>query len=298
MLARRLLFSSLFFAAAVTAAKPETLSVIGFNVESGGADPTVVDDIIADAEGIDIWGISEVQNDQWANLFELAAEVGESADYERILGTTGGGDKLLIVYDSDRLTLLESFELSNINVGGNVRAPLVARFRVGADGDEFLFMVNHLYRSRANRRHEQAQLLNAWARAQSLPVIAVGDYNFDWSVIDGDNDHDAGYDHMTADSVFRWVRPKVLIKTQCSNYNSVLDFVFVAGAAKSWQGDSEILEAQASYCPDDATGSDHRPILATFNTDSASVQEQLLERLLAVEGEVSALRQLIEQMSE
>lgn len=296
-----LLAALITMAAPLAPARGETLSVVGFNVESGGADPQVVDDVIAAAEGVDVWGFSEVDDDGWAQLFEAAAEDGEGANFERILGSTGDRDRLLIVYDADRLTLLETFELSEINVGGHVRAPLVARFRIGtadAQGPEFLFMVNHLYRSRAERRHQQAQLLNAWARNQTVPVIAVGDYNFDWSVIGGDGDHDAGYDQMTADGVFRWVRPTQLIRTQCSEHDSVLDFVFVAGPAQAWQGTSEILETQPSYCPDSAATSDHRPLLATFETGGTSLRVQLLERLSAVESEIQALRTAIEAIEE
>ncbi len=298
MPARTLLLTLLLSVAPFFPVKAEPVTVVGFNVESGGANPAVVDDIVAAAEGVDVWGFSEVQNDDWAELLETAAEEGEGTNFERILGSTGGGDRLLIVYDADRLTLLESFELSDINVGGNVRAPLVARFRIGADGPEFLFMVNHLYRSREDRRHQQAQLLNAWARSETAAVIAVGDYNFDWSVVGGDSDHDAGYDHMTADGVFRWVRPAQLVRTHCSEHDSVLDFVFVAGPAQAWQGGSEILEAQPSYCLDSAATSDHRPLRATFETGGTSLRRQLLERLGAVENEVQALRQAIEAIPE
>jgi hypothetical protein len=61
-------------------------------VESGGARPDVVDDLIAAVQGVDLWGFSEVQDEIWATLFEHAAEDGESADFQRILGTTGGGE--------------------------------------------------------------------------------------------------------------------------------------------------------------------------------------------------------------
>jgi hypothetical protein len=134
----------------------QALRVVGFNVESGGARPDVVDDLIAAAQGVDLWGFSEVQDAIWATLFEQAAEDGESADFQRILGTTGGGDRLLIVYNRDRFELVRSFELSDINIGGNVRAPLVAQLRLKPASPEFLFMVNHLYRSHTERRHEQA----------------------------------------------------------------------------------------------------------------------------------------------
>lgn len=41
-------------------------------------------------------------------------------------------------------------------------------------------------------------MLNEWAENQDLPVIAVGDYNFDWEVVGGDQDHDEGFDLLTA----------------------------------------------------------------------------------------------------
>jgi endonuclease/exonuclease/phosphatase family metal-dependent hydrolase len=127
-------------------------------------------------------------------------------------------------------------------------------------------MVNHLYRSREDRRHEQARKLNEWARGQSLPVIAVGDYNFDWEVEGGESKHDRGYDLMTLDGLWRWVRPQSLIKTQCSDsFDSVLDFVFVAGPARDWPSGSEILNRETSYCQDTDQSSDHRMIRAVFD---------------------------------
>jgi endonuclease/exonuclease/phosphatase family metal-dependent hydrolase len=78
----------------------------------------------------------------------------------------------------------------------------VAHFRLKPAGPELLFMVNHLYRGNADGRHEQARLLNAWAREQTIPVIAVGDYNFDWDVTTGETVHDQGYDLLTAEGVF------------------------------------------------------------------------------------------------
>ncbi len=100
-----------------------------------------------------------------------------------------------------------------------IRNPLSLRqvddllFERGIDIRHETFMVEHPYRSRANRRHEQSELLNEWAQDQALPVIAVGDYNYNWDVPDGDTDHDASFDFLTADDVFTWVRPPTLIAT-------------------------------------------------------------------------------------
>jgi hypothetical protein len=97
---------------------------------------------------------------------------------------------------------------------------------------------------------EQARLLNGWAREQTLLVIAAGDYNFDWAVTNGARVHDQGYDLLTADGIFTWIRPPRLIRTPCS-FNSVLDFVFVTGDARWWRAPSEIWAADESYCPSD-----------------------------------------------
>ena len=275
----------------------QNLEVVSYNVESGGADPNVVAERLGNHNGADIWGLSEVRNQSWANIFEHAAEDGENADFAQILGTTGGADRLLILYDSDRLELVDSEELHNINPGGRVRAPLVAHFRLKSDGAEFYFMVNHLYRSRSVQRHAQAQLLNEWTSDRAIPVIAVGDYNFDWSVQNGDTDHDEGYDHLTANNVFDWIRPATLVRTQDSNFNSVLDFVFASSAAKTWGVSSTILVEDGDF-PDSNSTSDHRPLRARFDLSrTAGVSKaELIQRIEALKTQIEELEQLIRRL--
>ncbi len=282
----------------------QTLTVAGFNVESGAANPQVIAEQIGPLRDIDIWGFSEVKNAGDASLLEEGAADGESGTFESILGTTGGQDRLLIVYNSDRLDLVQKGEISELNIGGNVRAPLWAQFRVKPSGPEFIFMVNHLYRGSTPGRHAQAKGLNDWARTRTVPVIATGDYNFDWHFQTGDTNHDQGYDLMTAGAIFHWVRPPApLVPTNCSFHQSVLDFVFVAGAAQGWQGVGEILFPQPTYCPDTASTSDHRPVLARFNLagddqqdDFAAKKQEILQKIQALEQEVGELRALVEAL--
>ncbi|HKX27392.1 MAG TPA: endonuclease/exonuclease/phosphatase family protein [Blastocatellia bacterium] len=250
------------------AAFQASLTVISWNVESGDSNPTVLAQRIANVNGADIWGFSEVDANTMPAVFETAAENGEGANFRRILGTTGAADRLMIIYDADRFILISSQELNEINVTGTVRAPLVARLQDRLSGKEFLFMVNHLYRSSTSGRLQQARLLNQWGRAQTLPVIAVGDYNFDYAVTGGDTNHDQGYDLLVANGVYRWVRPATLRGTQCSegvtNPTSVLDFIFTVGAAQRWPGTSTILTV-ANDCPDSGTQtSDHRMVRGVF----------------------------------
>ena len=251
----------------------QEIIVIGWNAESGDADPDTVANRIEEIDGCDIWGICEVLDASWASQFENAAEVDENADFKSILGSTGGGDRMQIIYDSNRLELLSDFELHRINVSGTVRSPLTAHFKIKETNIEFLFIVNHLYRSKSERRHEQARLLNRWASKESLPIIAVGDYNFDWEVDEGDLNHDKGYDEMIKNGHFNWIRPKILKKTQANpNFNSVLDFIFLGGNSWTWKAKSSILKRDINdildnQLTDDAQMSDHRPVKATITME-------------------------------
>lgn len=288
--------------AAAGPAVAQSLTVAGFNVESGAASPQVIAEQIGPLSDIDVWGFSEVKNAAEGQVLAEGAADGESGTFESILGTTGGQDRLLIVYNSDRLDLVQQGEIHELNIGGNVRAPLWAQFRVKPAGPEFIFLVNHLYRGNTAGRHAQARGLNDWARTRTVPVIATGDYNFDWHFQTGDSNHDQGYDLMTADQIFRWVRPPALIPTNCSFHQSVLDFVFVSGAAQSWQGVGEILFTQPTYCPDTASTSDHRPVLARFEMgpvepqtgNCAAKKQEALQKIQALEQELASLRALVE----
>lgn len=289
----------------------QSFTVASWNVESGGSNDAFIEQQLTDIDGVDIWGLSEVQDFVTSTSFKQGSEADENANFESILGTTGSGDKLQIIYNHDRFEVLSHSELHDINVDDTVRAPLVAHLRERDSGEEFLFMVNHLARGdrnngTPNRRRVQAQLLNDWASQQSLPIIAVGDYNFDWEVIGGDQDHGAGYDLLIADEVFSWVRPDTLVRTQCSatasgcRFNSVLDFVFLAGEAQTWTASSTILVIDGDF-PDDDNSSDHRPVLATFSIsdetpDNAAIIQALLERIETLERELEAIRDLVNQL--
>jgi hypothetical protein len=241
-------------------AEDATLTLIGWNVESGGALQPVVADRITAFDDVDIWGLVEV-NAIDAEAFEFAAEKDEGADFKTLLGTTGAADRMQLIWDDARFDQTGGGELHEIGLGG--RAPVYVQLFDHASGAEFIAMVNHLHRSNNDIRYRQAQLLNAWAADQPLPVIALGDYNFDWELEDGERDHDRGYDEITANRVFVWVRPAELVTTQCSGwpcrYRSVLDFVFVSGAAQQWQATAEIVVAPGDF-PDDNTTPDHRPV--------------------------------------
>jgi hypothetical protein len=129
------------------------------------------------------------------------------------------------------------------------------------------FMVNHLQRGDADYRHCQARTLNEWRKKNTVRMVAVGDYNFDWDIASSGAQHDSGLDLLIANDRFRWIQPQPpLVRTQCSD-NSILDFVFVSGSARQWPAASSILFSQeADYCTKaPAKDSDHRPVRAQFD---------------------------------
>lgn len=248
----------------------ETISIASWNVESGDNNPAIIaQEIEDDFIGIDLWGLSEV-NRSSRNLYRKAASNGEGFSTRYIIGRSGGGDRLMIIYNSDRFTELEAYELDALKFGGG-RAPLVAKFKLDATGLEFLFMVNHLHRKSAWKRNEQAKGLVDWVSQQTLPVVAVGDYNFDYDVPSGPGN--AAYDHFIDGNHFDWVVPSEVVSTQYSDedndsendHNSILDFVFTSGEVSGWTLSSTVHVREEDF-PDDKYTSDHRPVLATIQT--------------------------------
>lgn len=249
-----------------TAPPSFTFTAVGYNVESGGADPyAMADEVVAAIAGETLFGFAEVEDDRAAAALVDAADDG-GQDFRYVLGTTGYEDRLVLAWDDATWALESSEELDDINVGGTARAPLVGRMRHRATGTPLVFVVNHLWRTDTAARHEQAELLNDWGDEQTSPVLMVGDFNFDWDVESGE--HDEGYDSLTAGGTFEWVRPAELIRTQCSGYyDSVLDFSFVGGDARAWTGSAEVLRSDPDYCrADPYVYADHRPVAVTLTT--------------------------------
>ncbi|MFW7380728.1 MAG: endonuclease/exonuclease/phosphatase family protein [Oligoflexus sp.] len=234
-----------------------------FNLESGNADiDYLLNDIRKFGQGVDVWGFQEVASVWQEPIVKGLGRLNE-AEYRGIMSLTGNENRLMIAYNAERLHLDAFDELDEININGRVRSPLVAMFTEIDSGLQFIFVNNHLYRGSESSRHEQARRLNDWGRVQNLPTIAVGDYNFDWEL--HTERRDMGFDLLTSDNVFVWVKPRDLIKTQCSGqFNSILDFIFLAGKAQSWQASSKIKFPEPDYCIRNPWGSDHRPVTANL----------------------------------
>ena len=131
-------------------------------------------------------------------------------------------------------------------------------------------MVNHLARGNAELRKMQAIGLREWARDQDAPLVSIGDFNMDFD-FRTERGNDA-FPEMIRDSIWTWVRPKELVDTNWADRgkdgvddypDSMLDFAFVAGPAKTWTPECVVVVRPSDF-PDDDKTSDHRPIRLTL----------------------------------
>ena len=246
-------------------AELKLISVLAWNLESGGSDPKVIAKQLEKLGGYDVYCLSEVAASHF-DTFKKALPPG----FVAVNSKSGGGDRLQILFDGKRFALLEQkelmqhrqFELNN----GTHRSPMCVRLKDKDSKVEFIVMVNHLARGNADLRTKQAIGLREWARDQSVAVINIGDFNLDYD-FHTQRGNDA-FPEMLRDNVYEWVKPIELIDTNWAdrdgdgkdNYpDSMLDFAFVAGPAKNWKPVCRVIVRDGDF-PDDKTTSDHRPI--------------------------------------
>jgi endonuclease/exonuclease/phosphatase family metal-dependent hydrolase len=257
------------FACAARLAGAEPLTMIHYNVESGGAQAATVAWEIEQIPEVDLWGFSELAGWPWLTAFRSAAERVSQAEYGAVVGTTGeydipgrDPDQLAFLYRTDRLELLGYRELHAINDWAH-RSPLVAEFKMKEGGATFLVVLNHLASGDTKLRIQQSWQLREWAFFRKQPVIMMGDFNYRWTIGKSDADPPRGYDAITRGGVMSWIRPEPLINTWCGGPpTSIFDFTFVNAKARAWQGQSDVIDANCVKSSPKA--SDHRPVRIRF----------------------------------
>ena len=244
------------------------LSILAWNVESGGNDPNVIASQLSSLTGYQIYGLTEVHP---SNSRRYVQALGEQFNY--VVTVTGKNDRMVLAYDKGRIQLVEHAELeahkSHRMNDANFRhrSPLLGKFLDRQTGIEFLVVLNHLARGSAEIRNEQAVALREWAKDQTFPIVGIGDYNFDFSFPTQKGNR--AFVEFTKDETWEWVRPDPLVDTNWAdrdgdgldNYpDSCLDFMFVSGEAKNWSPVASVIVRDGDF-PDDKTTSDHRPVV-------------------------------------
>ncbi len=296
-------------------ASAEDIRVLSWNVESdrpaarhfadGNSPATIAVQLTALQQSngpYDLIALTEVLAAN-AQTYETAAEA-SGRDYLRFVSATGGTDRMVILVDEDRFTVdggdaveLQSHE-SITFPSGLARRPLFVRLKDEENNNlEFIFMVNHLTRGNENNRRLQAEGLREWAQDQTLPIIAAGDYNFDFNFRNLTGNQAMAI--FLDENVWDWVIANAMVESTSAGANqrtmvvanfvdtnwsdgnsqtdpnqrvdsfpgSILDFVFVAQGARKWRARSRAI-VRANDFPDTADTSDHRPLEATFDPRS------------------------------
>lgn len=101
----------------VSSSDADELRMVAWNVESGGIVRSKIGEQLRQFEGVDLWVLSEVQAVN-ADFFIANTGEGETGSFTGLIGTTGGADRLLIVFDESRLQFIEGFELEELALGG------------------------------------------------------------------------------------------------------------------------------------------------------------------------------------
>lgn len=237
-----------------------SISLISFNVEAGykpDSELNTVLSLIDKLPASHVYAITEL-TPSWAE--SIAIHLG---DFHYVINQNAreSSDAMAIFYDPSRLTIVEAYERP-FNVHKYERSMLYSKFIDKRTAKSFAVITNHFMRGTGKvneRRQSQSIQLQKWVQNQVVPVIALGDYNFDYDIdtLTGN----PSYYLFTEDDHWQWVKPKQLIKTGChKSYNSILDFVFIAGEVKA--AASEIMFPETEYCNDDKRKPDHRPLYA------------------------------------
>jgi hypothetical protein len=294
------LLSAVFFITCPTSA--EEFRILSWNVESNrpGQPPvsdaaTIASEIKAMAMAAEtrfsILVLSEVEP-KTVSAFKTAAAAGLGKPVDFVTSASGGfadSDSLMVVVDSSRFEIRDSIELhryagllgnftndENASGAGELRArsPLAVKVLDRTNSKTFWVIANHLARGEADLRTEQAKMLRKWAEDSTEPIIAAGDFNFDFDF--HTQKGNAGFEAMMDGTVWVWLKPNPLIDTNWSDDrqikdrrvdrypDSILDFVFVANSAKDWNGRSSVVVRNGDF-PDSDKTSDHRPLITTFN---------------------------------
>ena len=257
------LFKAFYKSVAGTKAN-SNLKLAAWNVQSGGNDPDVIAEQIKYFADYDVIGLNEVNS---KNVDKYTIALGPQ--FQSFTSETFRANRLAILFDKNRFELLEQKEMFEYRDwtlnNGTHRSPIYVRLKERQTGYELIFMTNHLARKNGKLRQEQAAGLREWARDSNTPIVAIGDFNFDYSFTKQKGNE--AFNEFMQDDVWKWIRPVEEIDSNWSdrdgdgvdNYpDSMLDFAFVANGARELSCQCEIIVRPGDF-PDDETKSDHRP---------------------------------------
>ena len=240
---RRLAAAVVLAAWGLAAARAEEFRLLAWNVESNrpGQPPVSDPDVVAgqltgllraDGTRAQIVALSEVEP-KTVERYRRAVAEGIGGEVDFVTSASGGyadSDTLMLAVDARRFRIDEVFELhryagirANFTVDeesssefGSVRArsPLIARLHDLATGSSFWLITVHLARGEKELRVDQARALRRWAAERDEPVVAAGDFNFDYEFATARGN--PAFDAMLEGSTWEWIKPDPLVDSNWS----------------------------------------------------------------------------------
>lgn len=245
----------------------------GSNAGSGSDGAIIASQLRDDFDAVDVFALSEISSEKVLEVLATIAGQDEPSDYLYVFGQTGGSIRLGLLINEARFDILDTQELDLGLHPTGTRFPLAAKLKSKATGLEFFVVANHFARGNEANRIEQSDALREWVADRTVPVVAAGDFNFDYHIVTEDR-HPA-FDRLVRNDVLKWVRPDELIDTSWSGGDvdsypdQILDFVFVSGEGRDWQSSSLVYVRPGDF-PDKGDTADHRPVVAFFETSGPS----------------------------
>ena len=281
-------FSWLF----VEALLAKELRIVAWDVDGDDNDAAKISKQLTDLGTYDLYGLTSVAPTEVERYGKALRKV-TGRDFKWIVGETGGNYRIVVFYDAGRFGTLSKTELHSFDDGqlddgqlddgrlddgqrndpkSQHRLPMIVELHdrdTRRDDQQplaFYFVVNHFARKDAELRARQAVDLRHWGQAQTKPIVAVGNYNFDFDIktLRGNR----SFDLFMIDYIWYWVRPQEFIDTQWVDLNDdgkddfpnqCQDFGLVVGAAQLWSSKARVLLQEGDF-PDTSESSDHRPV--------------------------------------
>jgi hypothetical protein len=190
--------------------------------------------------------------------------------FAAINGKSGGSSRLQILYDPGRIEqirLPESGSFEGVRVGDvKGETPLRALFRDKASGVAFWLINVHLASANAAIRNKQAAELREWARSATLPIVAIGNFDFNHDFHQGNGG--SGLDSLLLDSPWKRVLPESRadrgraadgIGVLTGEAGLLTEFALVGNSARQWQSSAAFISGDGAFPEIEITAA-HLPV--------------------------------------
>lgn len=238
-------------------------SILYWNIEFSDIDPVSVSNQLIGLGRYDLVALSGTTKSM---VYEQAMARNWPNRFGFIHGMTKKNDSSVVFYDKKRFNLVESSEVAAVaSVNESQHAPFCVRLNEYLGAQDLAVVMNTIASGDMDFQENQAAALREWARGQSMPLIALGQCDFDYER--QAQRGNACFHAFIRDGVWEWVKPVELSvakghgkKKGIEGYFDIgQEFSFVGGAARDWSAEFRPAVRWRDFSGDKKTG-EHRPV--------------------------------------